>query len=790
VRAGRKYAADRLAADLWCAAFFAELTEKNLKDGVIPTTGAVLNALEQRPPYGPMVGLVAEIDYRVRFFHWPLEFPEVFARGGFDVILCNPPWERIKLQQEEFFATRDPEISNALNAAARRALIQRLPETKPQLWRDYQDALHDADATGKHLRVSGQYPLTARGDINTYAVFAERFTVLVGPAGRVGAVLPTGIATDDTTKDFFAALMESRRLASFFALENEDMFYFPGIHHSFKYGLMTLGGEKALTAEPIFTFLCRRVEDTRKPERRFTLTDEDIRLLNPNTRTCAVFRTRADAELTKKIYRRVPVLVDEGRGWDPWGIQFLRMLDMANDSDLFETQPSPGLLPLYEAKMIHHFDHRYATYEGATQANINEGSLPQPSEQQKQDPRFTVQPRYWVEAREVYLRCAAIPDGLRKAIRAGDLELMRLGLAHLFFAKWLAAGHRAQNGLYKNWCQFVELFDFARSLAPTQLGLCGNNPPLLRPASPDDLPAEPVDKVSAGPGQTTTWYSSDPKFVQSYMTAISAYKFHLPDGPVRDADIWAVVDRLLQETAPRWLLGFRDVASNVVERTAIFSLLPCAGVGHKIPLVFLTSGASPAIATCFLANVDSMPFDYVTRQKLGGISLGYFILKQLPVLAPSLYTPEYVRFVVPRAVELACTAWDIQPFLDDVWREADADLRAAIERQWCENREATGGHTYDPPEWYTPPEDRCPLPPFKWNDERRARLRAELDAYYAKLYGLDERDLRYILDPADVYGPDFPGETFRVLKEKEIARYGEYRTRRLVLDAWERLNAS
>jgi methylase of polypeptide subunit release factors len=118
VRAGRKYAADRLAADLWCAAFFAELTEKNLKDGVIPTTGAVLNALEQRPPYGPTVGLVAEIDYRVRFFHWPLEFPEVFARGGFDVILCNPPWERIKLQQEEFFSTRDLTISRAPNKAA------------------------------------------------------------------------------------------------------------------------------------------------------------------------------------------------------------------------------------------------------------------------------------------------------------------------------------------------------------------------------------------------------------------------------------------------------------------------------------------------------------------------------------------------------------------------------------------------------------------------------------------------------------------------------------------------
>jgi len=79
------------------------------------------------------------------------------------------------------------------------------------------------------------------------------------------------------------------------------------------------------------------------------------------------------------------------------------------------------------------------------------------------------------------------------------------------------------------------------------------------------------------------------------------------------------------------------------------------------------------------------------------------------------------------------------------------------------------------------------LPPFKWDAERRALLHAELDAYYARLYGLSERDLRYILDPADVYGDDFPGETFRVLKNKEMGDYGEYRTRRLVLEAWERL---
>ena len=58
---------------------------------------------------------------------------------------------------------------------------------------------------------------------------------------------------------------------------------------------------------------------------------------------------------------------------------------------------------------------------------------------------------------------------------------------------------------------------------------------------------------------------------------------------------------------------------------------------------------------------------------------------------------------------------------------------------------------------------------------------------YARLYGLTRDELRYILDPKEVHGEDFPGETFRVLKEKEVKQFGEYRTRRLVLEAWDAL---
>lgn len=145
---------------------------------------------------------------------------------------------------------------------------------------------------------------------------------------------------------------------------------------------------------------------------------------------------------------------------------------------------------------------------------------------------------------------------------------------------------------------------------------------------------------------------------------------------------------------------------------------------------------------------------------------------------------------MPRVAELVYTAWDVKAFADDLWREANQNLKELIRGQWEGNKVATGGHEFKPPEWAEIAEDGIPLPPFKWDEDRRARIRAELDAYYALLYGLTRDELRYILDPKDVYGHDFPGETFRVLKEKEEKLYGEYRTRRLVLEAFDKLAES
>jgi hypothetical protein len=233
-----------------------------------------------------------------------------------------------------------------------------------------------------------------------------------------------------------------------------------------------------------------------------------------------------------------------------------------------------------------------------------------------------------------------------------------------------------------------------------------------------------------------------------------------------------VEKRLNGKTRRGWLLAFRDITGNSSERTAIFSLLPKVAVGHTAPLVFLNGVQGTPLVLCFLACTNSLVFDYVARQKMGGAHLTYGVLSQLPMPVPSSFTNEDIEYINERVLELIYTAWDMQPFAEDLWSELDNVDRERVLTRWedcC--REPISNNNI--------------LPPFRWSEERRAHIRAELDAYIAKIYGLTRDELRYILDPADVYGQDFPGETFRVLKTKEIKLFGEYRTKRLVLEKWD-----
>ncbi len=399
------------ASDLWTYAFFAPLTAGNQRH--VPTSATVRRMSNHGDVPGDTVGRARAVAGDVGFFHWPLEFPEVFQMGGFDTVLGNPPWERVKLQEKEFFAGRDDAIATSANKAARTRAIAALEKENPTLLAEFHNAVHQAESASIFLRTSERYPLTGRGDVNLYSVFAEHFRKMIAPTGRAGIIVPTGIATDDTNKFFFADLVQEASLAALFDFENRRAL-FENVHRSYKFSVITLAGRARQDTRFQAGFFLYDPVDIQDPEKTFTLGAEDIALVNPNTKTVPIFRSARDADLTKQIYQAAPVLVDENKGdeGNPWGVKFNRMFDMSNDSHLFRTREElenvaarlgadgrfrgadGEYLPLYEAKLMHQFDHRFATFE-------RDGKVRDVSDGEHADPNFVVTPRYWVGAGEV-----------------------------------------------------------------------------------------------------------------------------------------------------------------------------------------------------------------------------------------------------------------------------------------------------------------------------------------------------------------------------------------------------
>jgi len=366
--------------------------------------------------------LVRDTDVDPHAFKWEERFPEVFNRkeSGFDCIIGNPPWERMKLQEREFFSLSAPEIATASNAAKRRKLVDKLESRNEELHERYEQALEQSYAMLDYVRKSGEYPLTGKGDINTYAAFAEQASRVVAPHGKVGLLVPSGIASDNTTKDFFGAIIDSKRLNCVFDFENRKKL-FPDVDGRFKFSIFSFNGKDGKTDRAEFVFFAHEIEELFERKRRVRLTPKDIRLLNPNTRTCPIFRTQRDAEITKRIYRNVPILIDKNRktGGNPWGIKFKTMFHQTNDAELFcdatemkkkryrldgniWRKGKKAYLPLYEAKMIQMYDHRAASVIVDEKNWFRQGQTDPTPMVQHQNPEFTTIPRWWSE-REVII---------------------------------------------------------------------------------------------------------------------------------------------------------------------------------------------------------------------------------------------------------------------------------------------------------------------------------------------------------------------------------------------------
>ncbi|WP_233346910.1 N-6 DNA methylase [Hyphobacterium sp. CCMP332] len=385
----------------------------------VPTSGSLWEHLRGVQVFEPM--MAAAIDYaaNARAFHWPLEFPDIMATGGFDVVLGNPPWERVKLQEQEFFALRDQLIATAKNKAARTRLIDALNDTNPRLAREWQEALRQAAVESHFLRNSGRFPLGGVGDVNTYAVFTDLAWQLIAARGRAGIIIPNGLVVGFTYREFLRELLSQKRLISFFGFENEDKL-FKDVHNETKFGLLTFGGRDFLVEQPWFTAHIRQPSEIADPAKRYILTIDEIRAINPNTLNLPTFRWSKDAEVSATIHSGAPPLLarrDDKIFSNPWAVKLTTLFHMSGASENFIDHGSLDhdhcefdgacavfgdgrrLYPLYEGKMVWHFDHRYGTYENQTIKQSNKGVLPRVSELQHKDPLYRIQPRYWVDAK-------------------------------------------------------------------------------------------------------------------------------------------------------------------------------------------------------------------------------------------------------------------------------------------------------------------------------------------------------------------------------------------------------
>ncbi len=421
----------KLAADAWCAAFVAPKTADSpaITDRTVRILAGAPGSVDEGAP--EEINQLAE---EYQFIHLHLAFPDIFTipenpedatneycgwSGGFDCVLGNPPWDRVKLQEKEFFEIRAPEIAAVNKAAERTVMIDDLAETHPILHNDYLNAHHYSESTSLILHSSGRFPLTGRGDVNTYQVFTELMRNCISSYGRVGVIVQTGIATDDTTKLFFSDLIECSTLVSLFDFENrEKIFAVP--HSGMKFSLVTLTGSARPVSEARFVFFAQKVADLDDINRRFTLSTDDFILMNPNTLTCPTFRSHRDAEISKSIYGHVPVLINEVTDLNPWDIKYVRMFDMTNDSDLFYTKielsdsyslvgnrfvrSNQFFYPLYEGKMVSFFDHRAADIVKSKKAKKRQNQPRYLSTDQKLDPARLAQPLSWISKNETQQR--------------------------------------------------------------------------------------------------------------------------------------------------------------------------------------------------------------------------------------------------------------------------------------------------------------------------------------------------------------------------------------------------
>ena len=723
---------EELRANLFMGAYFATKTPET--EATVPHTedfDRLQMGMHQRPGVDP---LVTELADQYTFFHWHLAFAEIMQSGGFDVVLGNPPWDQIQLDPREFFANKNRAVAEQPNMAARKRAIQGLADSDPHLYFEYQAAVIAMNRVKYFIHSSGRFPKTSYGRLNSAPLFAELVLSLLSPRGRAGVVIPTGIATDAFNQYFFNHLIDRESLVSLYDFENREK-VFPGIDSRIKFCLITLTGSDRPRSQAEFAFFLHQTEQLKEQERRFKLSAEDFALFKPNTRTCPIFRGQRDMEIAQKMYRRAGIFWKEAKEGqpevNPWGVKLQLMFMMNTDSHLFRTREQMEkegwklygnvfvrdeeiYLPLYEAKLFHQYDHRFATFDGVNVRDRRNGRPLYVTADQKADPDTVILPRYWVPELEVLERLDKGPQTPDPRPQTPDPRPQThytspVG-SSISSPIWRATRYPKDNEC--NQRTNGDLHDNAKDRLKRFRKHC-------------QLWSLVFRDITNATNQRTSIVTVIPR------TAVSN------KGPI------------IKVNHSRWLQALRNITNATNERTVLSGQVPLSGVGHSGSLLDYEAGRAVSSAL-MVANMNSIPFDWAARLSVGGSNMNFFIVKQLPVLPPESYLEsvnpwseiKWVELVVPRVLELTYTAHELEGFARDLGYDG---------------------------------------PPFPWDDEHRHRLRCELDAIFAHMYRLDRSDLEWILDAPP------PSSSFPSLKGNEINRFGEYRTKRYVLHAFDQI---
>ena len=379
-----------ILADVWTSAFFIQKTNHDLKKYPV---NATLEAIRENQVIdNDMLEVALRLSKQYRFFHFHLEFPEVFEKGGFDCLLGNPPWEKINLEDKEFFSNKAPHITAIGNSSKRIEEIEKLEQKDPELYKEYKQASDSANKQISFFKISGAYRFGNDGLLNTYPLFTERAKNIINNIGTCGYIIPSGFFMDDTTSPLFRELFRNNLISSIFDFENRNRI-FQNVDGRYRFSLLTIRKGEVDFSGSKFIFFLQNIEDIYQNPNTIYLKFTELKTFNPNNLLLPAFRNQYEVDLSRKLYRYGVLKINEHKSDS---VQVHRMINMTTDSGLLISEnPEGNLLPVYESKLFHKYDHRYASFDTKSKLEPQSGIGRIVSDKEKANSDFFITPRFY-----------------------------------------------------------------------------------------------------------------------------------------------------------------------------------------------------------------------------------------------------------------------------------------------------------------------------------------------------------------------------------------------------------